>query len=217
MSRRSNPDELREPKAPPDGDVALVRRAQDGDYAAFAQIVEKYQNRVYALALRITGRAADAEEVAQGTFLSVTEHLADFRGDSKFSTWLYRVAANRALKAVRTRNRRGVEITDDESLAALSLPEHVAPWSATPETLAAREETRRILERALSEIDEMHRAVFLLRDVEGLSTEETAEALGLSVANVKVRLMRARLKLREKLNREFGDSDAVIAPHDHGD
>jgi RNA polymerase sigma-70 factor (ECF subfamily) len=217
VSRPSKPEDLRAPAAPTDDDAALVRRAQDGDYAAFAQIVVKYQNRVYALALRITGRAADAEEVAQGTFLAVTEHLADFRGDSKFSTWLYRVAANRALKAIRTRNRRGAEVTDDESLAALSLPEHVAPWSASPETLAARAETRRILERALEEIDEVHRAVFLLRDVEGLSTDETAEALGLTVANVKVRLMRARLKLREKLTREFGNAGAAIATHDHGD
>ncbi|MDD5307375.1 MAG: sigma-70 family RNA polymerase sigma factor [Deltaproteobacteria bacterium] len=220
MTRLVTPGTARENEPSPvvDADSDLVRHAQDGDYAAFSRIVEKYQSRIYSLTLRITGTPADAEEVTQGTFLAVIENLSGFRGESRFSTWLYRVAANRALKAVRARDRRKekpAEEDGEESFAAVALPEYVAPWTADPEILAGREETREILGRALDGLDGKHRAVFLLRDVEGLSTEETALALGLSVANVKVRLMRARLMLREALTRAFGDSAAALAIHDH--
>jgi RNA polymerase sigma-70 factor (ECF subfamily) len=201
-----------------DADAELVRRAQDGDYAAFTRLVEKYQGRIYSLALRITGTPADAEEVTQGAFLSVVENLSGFRGESRFSTWLYRVAANRALKAVRARDRRREDAAGsdgEESFADIPAPEHVAPWTASPEVLAGQGQTREILGRALDRLDEKHRAVFLLRDLEGLSTEETAQALGLSVANVKVRLLRARLQLREMLTAQFGDARAALAGDGH--
>jgi RNA polymerase sigma-70 factor (ECF subfamily) len=208
------------PAGAPDVDADLVRRAQDSDYAAFSRLVEKYRSRIYSLALRITGTPADAEEVTQGAFLSVVENLSGFRGESRFSTWLYRVAANRALKVIRARDQRREEPAQgegEESFATVPRPEHVAPWTASPEVLAGRKQTREILDRALDRLDEKHRAVFLLRDLEGLSTEETAQALGLSVANVKVRLLRARLQLREMLTVEFGDARAALAGggHDH--
>jgi RNA polymerase sigma-70 factor, ECF subfamily len=201
-----------------DVDADLVRRAQDGDWAAFSRIVEKYRSRIYSLVLRITGTPADAEEVTQGAFLAAIENLSGFRGESRFSTWLYRVAANGALKAVRARDRRREEPAQgegEESFATVPQPEHVAPWTASPEVLAGRRQTREVLDRALERLDEKHRAVFLLRDLEGLSTEETAQALGLSVANVKVRLLRARLALREMLTLEFGDARAALATGDH--
>lgn len=202
-----------------DVDTDLIRRAREGDFKSVKTIVEKYQNRIYALGLRITGRSEDAEEVAQGTFLNVIQHLKDFRGESKFSTWLYRIAANQAIKLVEARRRHQtkelVANDSEETFAEVPLPNYTAPWTSTPEALVAGDETRRILNDALEELDEKHRAVFYLRDAEGLSTEETAEALGLSIANVKVRLMRARLMLREILTEKFGDAKAALLGHDH--
>jgi RNA polymerase sigma-70 factor, ECF subfamily len=203
-----------------DADRGILERARAGEFKAFDALVTKYQNRVYSLAVRITGRPEDAEEVVQGTFLSVMEHLKDFRGDALFSTWIYRIAANQALKLVRNRGRRAELIDDsdqEETFKDLPLPETAAPWTANPEVLAGRDETRKFLNEALSQLDEKHRAVFLLRDLEGLSTEETAETLSLSGGNVKVRLMRARLTLRELLTRKFGDAEASLTAHDHHD
>jgi RNA polymerase sigma-70 factor (ECF subfamily) len=201
-----------------DPDFDLIRRAQEGEFKAFETLVVRYQDNIYALALRITGSPQDAEEVAQTTFLSVMEHLKGFRGDARFSTWIFRIAANHALKLIRKRNVRKQESIDDdleEGFERVSLPEFVAPWSHSPEMLASQEETRHILNDALRQLDEKHRAVFLLRDFEGLSTEETADALGLSAANVKVRLMRARLMLREILTQAFADPRAALASDHH--
>ncbi|MBN2476876.1 MAG: sigma-70 family RNA polymerase sigma factor [Pirellulales bacterium] len=203
-----------------DEDRPLVSRARQGDFSAFEELVTKHEQQVYGLARRIVGQSHDAEEVVQQTFLSVIEHLKDFREESRFSTWLARIATNHALALLRKRSRqRTVSLADDrqnDGLDNLPHPEFIAQWRETPEQIATQQETRRLLAEALDSLDEKYRLVFVLRDVEGLSTAEAAEALGISVANVKVRLLRARLMLRERLTRHFGDEATRLFPgHDH--
>ncbi len=205
-----------------DPDSELVRQAQSGDYAAFEQLVGRHEQHIYALAQRIVGQVHDAEEVVQQTFLSVIEHLKGFRADAKFSTWLVRIATNHALLILRKRARRNEQPlggehsrSDDDDGASLPHPQFIATWRETPDQLAARRETQQALQDALAELGEKYRVVFLLRDVEGLSTAETADALGISEANVKVRLLRARLMLRERLTHLFGDEEKRVDPHAH--
>ncbi len=204
-----------------DVDREAVHRAQGGDFAAFETLVARYERRIYGLAQRMVRQRQDAEEVVQQTLLSVIEHLGEFREEARFSTWLMRIAANHALALLRKRSRRRtVSLADDavagEDYRDVPRPQYIAPWRETPERLASQHETRQLLEAALDELDEKYRLVFLLRDVEELSTAETAETLGISEANVKVRLLRARLMLRERLTREFGDQAKRLAPdHEH--
>ncbi len=204
---------------PIDVEGELVRRARAGDFEAFEALVARYERRVYGLALRIVRHRQDAEEVVQQTFLSVIEHLAGFREEASFYTWLMRIATNHALALLRKRsNRATVALRDDiasDEGEGLPRPEFIAQWRETPDEIAQRREVRKVLDEALDGLDEKYRLVFLLRDVEGLSTAETAEALGISEANVKVRLLRARLMLREKLTRMFGDEAKRLAPHAH--
>lgn len=207
------------PETSADLDLPLVRRARDGDFAAFETLVARYEGKIFALARRIVREEHDAEEVVQETFLSVVEHLAAFREDARFRTWLLRIATNAALKLLR--KKRGLPTVsmdgpggqDDDS--PLPHPEFIAPWQESPSDLAGRHEIRALLDEALAAIDEKHRVVFVLRDVEELSTEETAAVLGISVANVKVRLMRARLMLRERLTRVLGEKEKQALPHRH--
>ena len=203
---------------PLDDDKDLIDRARRHDFAAVESLVAKYERRIYALALRIVGQRQDAEEVVQQTFLSVIEHLDGFEERSLFSTWLMRIATNHALALLRKRARhRTVSLApdDDDRYDRVPHPEYIAQWRETPEQIASRRETRRLLAEALGELDEKYRTVFLLRDVEGLSTEETAETLGITVSNAKVRLLRARLMLRERLTRVFGDETTRVAPEQH--
>lgn len=209
------------PEPPADPDLELVRRAQTGDFSAFEELVGRFQNRVYALAHRIVGEPHDAEDVTQQTFLSLIEHVRDFRGESAVAGWVLRIAANHALKVLRKRRGQptGAVPPDEppEGYAGVPHPEYIAPWRDDPADLAARHEVRELIERALAEIDEKYRTVFVLRDVEGFSIRETAEVLGLTEAAVKVRLLRARLMLRERLTRAFGDEAARVFPdHRHG-
>jgi RNA polymerase sigma-70 factor (ECF subfamily) len=194
----------RPPNADPDLD--LLRLARSGDFAAFEVLVGRLQARVYGLAFRMLGEPHDAEDVTQQTFLSLVEHLRDFRGESAVAAWVLRIAANHALKLLR--KRRGlptVPLADpEEGYADAPHPEFIAPWREDPADLAGRREVRELIDRA----------VFVLRDVEGFSVKEAAELLGLSEANVKVRLLRARLALREKLTRVLGDEAARVFP-DH--
>lgn len=200
-------------------DLPLVRLARQGDFAAFESLVSKYERRLYGLALRIVRHRQDAEEVVQQTFVSVIEHLEGFREESTFQTWLMRIATNHALALLRKRaTRTTVEFHEDrpnESYAGLPHPEYIAKWRDSPVELAQRRETGELIRKALDELDEKYRLVFLLRDVEGLSTSETAEALNITQSNVKVRLLRARLMLRERLTRVLGDESTQVTPHEH--
>ena len=194
-----------------DEDGERVRLAKAGDYSAFEALVSKYERPMFTLARRIVGSSEDAEDVVQETFSSVVEHLEDFREEASFHTWISRIATNHALKLLR--KRRGlptVPLEEDRAGDAQPLPhpEFIAPWAEAddPYTL------RGMIDQALAELDEKYRVVFLLRDLQGLSTEATAEALGISVPNAKVRLLRARLQLRERLTRALGDETRRVAP-----
>ena len=199
-----------------DDDRPLVHRAKEGDFAAFESLVASYEKRIYGLALRIVRQRQDAEEVVQQTFLSVIEHLKDFREEARFSTWLMRIATNHALALLRKRSRRRTVSLAEEHPGdmgdQLPRPEYIARWRETPEQIASRRETRQLLDEALDQLDDKYRLVFVLRDVQGLSTNEAAETLGISVSNAKVRLLRARLMLREKLTRQFGDEEERVFP-----
>ena len=157
---------------------------------------------MFGLARRITGQEQDAEDVVQQTFLSVIEHLDDFRKESSVATWILRIAANHALKILR--KRRGLPTVpleaseDDDTYTTVPHPDFIAQWRDNPEDLAQQAETKRLIESSLAELDGKYRVAFILGDVEGLSTKETAELVGISEANVKARLLRARLLLREK-------------------
>ena len=202
-------------------DAELVARAKLGDLAAFEALTSRYEQRVYSLAMRMLRQEQDAEDVTQQTFLSALENLNGFRGEASFSTWLLRIAAHAALKVIR--KRKGLDTVSLEEATesqdengTIPHPEYIADWRQSPEELVQRNETRRLLDGALAQLDEKHRLVFLLRDVEGLSVKETAEALGLSEANVKVRLLRARLQLREQLTRTLGNPERRLIPtHNH--
>lgn len=200
---------------------SLLDRARRGDFAAFETLVEELEPRVYRLALRMLRQSHDAEDVTQQTFLSLIEHLKQFRGESTVAAWVLRIAANHALKLMR--KRRGTITTPwedrgsgEENSAPLPHPDFIAPWRDTPADLAEREEVRRLIDQSMMELDDKYRLVFLLRDVEGLSVRETAEILGLSESNVKVRLLRARLQLRERLTRVLGDETRRVV-HEHAD
>jgi RNA polymerase sigma-70 factor, ECF subfamily len=204
-----------------DDDIELVHGAQQGDFRAFETLVARYEKRIYSLALRIVRHQQDAEEVVQQTFLSIIEHMGEFRETARFSTWLMQIATNHALILLRKRSRHPLvqfseNHTKSEDYQDIARPDFIAKWRETPEQIASQHETQQLLAQALDELDEKYRLVFLLRDVEGLSTAETAESLGISEANVKVRLLRARLMLRERLTRVFGDEAGRVAPdHDH--
>ncbi len=202
-------------------DRDLIRRARKGDFSAFEALVSKYERRVFGLAFRIVGRHHDAEEVVQQTFLSVVEHLGGFREESTFYTWLTRIAANHALALLRRRKVRATlplaENQTRDNYGDMPHPGYIAQWRETPEEIVSRREVQTRLNEALGELDEKYRVVFVLRDIEGLSTNETAEALDLTPSNVKVRLLRARLMLRERLTRMFGDEATRVEPdHRHG-
>jgi len=202
-------------------DLELVQLAKGGDLGAFEVLTNRYEERVYSLAFRILRQEQDAEDVTQQTFISALENLGGFRGEARFSTWLFRIATHAALKLIR--KRKGLETISlegatetTESSDNVPHPEYIADWRQSPEELVHKKEIRELLEDALGRLDEKHRMVFLLRDVEGLSVRETAQALGLSEANTKVRLLRARLQLREALTRVLGDpARRVVGVHRH--
>jgi RNA polymerase sigma-70 factor (ECF subfamily) len=202
-------------------DTELVALAQTGDLDAFEALANRYERRVYSLALRMLRQEQDAEDVTQQAFLSAMENLGRFRGDASFSTWLLRIATHAALKVIR--KRKGLDTVsleqateEEDSYGTIPHPEYIADWRQSPEELVRKNEVQRLLEDALGKLDEKHRLVFLLRDVEGLSVKEAAEALGLSEGNTKVRLLRARLQLREELTRTLGDPGRrLIRAHEH--
>jgi len=201
------------------GELEILRAARTGDLDAFEKLVTRHEQRIYGLARRITGSDEDAQDVTQQTFLNAMQNLRGFRESSSFVTWLTAIAANVALKTVR--KRRGLptrsldEATAPDAEGKIPHPEFIADWRENPERLVDRQETRRLLDSAISELPPDYRAVFLLRDVEELSVKETAKALDVTENNVKVRLLRARLMLRERLTRIFGDKNRSYAPVDH--
>ncbi|MGA2963448.1 MAG: sigma-70 family RNA polymerase sigma factor [Candidatus Korobacteraceae bacterium] len=182
----------------------LVNAARNGDIGAFEQLVRRYDRNVFRIAQHITQNREDAEDVVQDAFLKAFQNLGQFQGQSKFYTWLVRIAVNEALMRLRRRRpERMVSLDEDVKTEEDSMPREVADWSPNPEQLYSQAELKDILSKTIQGLPPGFRTVFVLRDVEALSTEETAEALNLSIPAVKSRLLRARLQLRERLNKFF--------------
>src|SRR6185437_8346512 len=185
-------------------DVALVERVRSGDISAYDELVRKYERQLFRIAQHITQNREDAEDVMQDAFLKAYEKLDQFQGNSKFYTWLVRIAVNESLMRLRKRRTgKMVSIDEDVQTDEGSMPRDLADWSPDPESLYGQSEMGEILKKVIQGLPQGFRVVFVLRDVEGLSTEETAETLGLSVPAVKSRLLRARLQLRERLAKYF--------------
>ena len=185
-------------------DVALVASARGGDVRAFEELVSKYDRQIFRIAQHITQNREDAQDVVQDAFLKAYEKLDQFQGNSKFYTWLVRIAVNESLMRLRKRRTgKMVSIDDDIETEEGSVPRDLADWSPNPEQNYSQSELAEILRKTIQGLPQGFRVVFVLRDVEGLSTEETAETLGLSIPAVKSRLLRARLQLRERLSRYF--------------
>ena len=183
---------------------SLVAQAKAGDQAAFSELVTHYERKIYRLAKNITRNDEDAEDVLQDAFLKAYTHLDNFKGDSKFYTWIVRIAVNEALMRLRKRKTdRTVPLDEPVELGEETVAREIAVWEDNPEQRYSREEWRIILDAAVDDLKPDFRTVFVLRDIEELSTEETAETLGISVPAVKSRLLRARLALRETLTRQF--------------
>ncbi len=182
----------------------LVAKARRGDAQAFTVLVNRYERKIFRLARHITQNEEDAEDVLQETFLKAYEHLGGFQEQSKFYTWLVRIAVNEALMKLRKR-RSGKLLSLDETIdtGEETVAREIAVWDDNPEQRYSQEELRAILQQAVDGLAPIFRTVFVLRDIDELSTEETAEALGISIPAVKSRLLRARLQLRDRLTRVF--------------
>lgn len=191
-------------EVPVDDEQELVARARQGDTASFSALLRRYEGKIFRLAMNITQNREDAEDVLQESFLKAYEHLDQFLGNSKFYTWIVRIAVNQALMKLRKRRSdRAVSLDEQIDTGEDTVVREIAAWDPDPEQQYSQEELHEILTTAIEELAPIYRTVFTLRDVDGLSTEETAEALDLSVPAVKSRLLRARLQLRDKLTRFF--------------
>jgi RNA polymerase sigma-70 factor, ECF subfamily len=187
-----------------DPDGALVRRLQAGDEAAVDTLIARYQRRVFGLALRLTGSHEDAEEVAQDVFWKVVEGASSFRGEAALSTWIYRISTNAALMRLRKRPKTPPLPLDEALGPAMTgegtIAEAVPDWSRLAPAELERKELAERLEAAVQELPPDHRAVVVLRDVQGLSADEACEILGISLPALKSRLHRGRLFLRKRLS-----------------
>jgi len=184
-----------------DPDTPDVKRAQAGDLAAFEALVKRHGRRVYRMLLGIAGNEADAEDGMQNAFVKAWQHLGEFHGDSKFSSWLMRIAMNEGLEILRRRrskSRKALVEWDAEDEERFR-PRSVRPWEEDPESQYSRAEMREIVEKEIMKLPAKYRVAVMLRDLEGLDTQEAAAALGLNVATLKTRLLRGRLMLREAL------------------
>lgn len=179
---------------------------QAGDKVEFARLVDAYYQVIYRLAVKILGNPQDAEDILQETFIKAFRYLPDFNGRSRLSTWLYRIATNEALMLIRRRKPDAISIDEprdgDEQEQE---PLQIVDWCCMPEQEMLSSESREYLDQAIESLPTSLRVVFVLRDIEGLSTLETGEVLNLSETAVKTRLSRARLRLREELTRYYGD------------
>jgi RNA polymerase sigma-70 factor (ECF subfamily) len=184
-----------------DDEAQLVSHARNGDASAIEQLVSRYESRLFRLARNITGNREDAEEVVQSVLVKAFRNLARFRGDSRFYTWLVRIAVNESLMKIRGRPHNQVSIDDSDETD--SIPRQLRDCGPNPEQRYSQDELRRILTAAVAKLRPGYRAVFQLCDVEGFSTQETAETLSLSIPTVKTRLRRARLRLRDLLDVYF--------------
>jgi len=194
-----------------DPDAGLIAQAQIGNLEAFEGLVRNHTRRVYRILMAILGNPEEAKDAMQDAFLSAFKHLAGFQGRSKFSTWLVSIAKNTALQ--RLRGRKNFESLDESTGETEEefRPRQVRAWQDDPEQLYSVSERRQLVERGIMQLPAKYRVVLMMRDIEQLSTEETAENLGLSVPATKTRLLRARLMLREALSPHFAASAGMAA------
>ena len=183
-----------------DDEAALVAEVRSGNTTCFETLMRRYERKIYWLAKNITKNDSDAEEVTQEAFFKAFEHIEDFKGESRFYTWLVRITVNQALMNVRKRRPNQFSLDDPIATEELSIPREIEDWGPTPEAMYSQNELAEILSRTIAELHPPLGVVFQLRDVENLSTDETANLLRISVPAVKSRLLRARLALRDKLN-----------------
>lgn len=178
----------------------LIARVQRGQHELFYELVQPYERRVYAAALAILRNDADAEDVAQEAVLKALANIRQFRAEARFSTWLIQITVNEALMRRRRQRTRAVESIDEHrDEEGEYRPRDFADWREIPSEALERKEVRQKLAEALGSLDRKYREVFMLRDMEQLNIQETADALGISIASVKTRLLRARLMLRDLL------------------
>jgi len=192
-----------------DEDAEVIRAINDGRPDRFQEIVQRYEGRLYNFGLKLCGHVQDAEDLVQETFLNAFRYMGGFRFETKFKNWLYRVAASVCMKKRRrSKFAPEKEISLEEFLPKEGEPppEAVPEWAAQPLEQLLTGELSQVIRDAIVDLPENHRLVVVLRDLEGFSTEETAQMLGLTPANVKVRLHRGRLFLREKLKGYFDDA-----------
>jgi RNA polymerase sigma-70 factor (ECF subfamily) len=196
-----------------ENEAVLVSEAQAGSAESFCVLVKQYERQIYRLSKIVMGGPEDAEDVLQETFLKAYKNLKQFRGESRFYTWLVRITMNEALTRLRRRNS-STWVSLDEPIdtdESGTTPREIKDWRDNPEECYNQIELREILSKVLQDLETPLRTVFVLRDVEGLSCEETAMVTGLSVPAVKARSMRARLKLRKKLSFWFENRSALAA------
>ena len=184
----------------------LIKRAKGGDKDAIAWLVSQYSERIYNLALRILRNKEDAEDVLQETFLTVLRKLETFDGRSNFFTWIYRIATNASLMKLRKKKLLFTELPDNPDLRYAPGDRMLVDWSQDPSLNVQNKEIKKILEGAINELSDIYRSVFILRDIEQLSIRETSKILNLSEENVKIRLRRARLFLRDKISKQFEEN-----------
>jgi RNA polymerase sigma-70 factor, ECF subfamily len=184
-------------------DLTALKR---GDKHAFARMVDAHSDKIYRLALKMLGNEQDAEDVLQEVFIKAFTNIQGFEGRSKVSTWLYRIAVNESLMLLRKRKGLTVDIDQEyETNDGELMPRQITDWCCLPEKELMSGETRQVIDQAILTLSDANRAAFLLRDVEELSTQEAAEVLNISESALKVRLMRARMLLREILTEYFAD------------
>jgi RNA polymerase sigma-70 factor, ECF subfamily len=210
---------MAEPPAPrgDDGEQSLIARICEGDSSLFAQLVKPYERRVYVTALALLRNDADAQDVAQEAILKAFANLRQFRGESRFSTWLIQITVNEARMRQRKQHAELFEpLVDAKDEEGAYTPRDFADWREIPSEALERNEIRALLTKALASLAQKYREVFLLRDVEQMSIDETAEVLGISIASVKTRLLRARLMLRDILAPALADGWFSRAPFGKG-
>jgi RNA polymerase sigma-70 factor, ECF subfamily len=189
-----------------DKNTISLEKLKAGDREAFARLVDETSGHIYRVAHQILGDEQDAEDVLQETYIKAFHSLPNFEGRSSLTTWLYRIAVNEALMMVRKRKPQTVSVEENSTfdVEAESESMQIVDFCCLPEGELLSGESRRFLDQAIQSLPETLRVVFVMRDIEGLSIEETAEALALSESNVKTRLLRARLRLRQELSVYFG-------------
>jgi len=192
----------RKPEDAAEEDLRLIERVLGGDRQAFEALVRSHERRVFRVTLAVLGQVEDAEDAMQETFIKAYRHLKQFRRESRFTTWLTRIAVNEALQ--RRQSRKDYLPLDESSSAQQQkFPRRFEPWAADPENLYTKQELRELVEKAIRSLSAIYRETLILCDIEGMSAKEAAEVLGVNIAALKSRLLRARLMMRDALSASF--------------